>query len=114
MKTLIFKKHCQDKNTGRYYDAGETFEFEDERADEILATGLAEESVNVLDHAAKMHEENTVAPANEGETEKKPTPSMVNLNELSKKELIEIAKENNVATRGTKEDIIARLMELAD
>lgn len=45
MKTLRFLIDCHDKNTGEGYPVGTVKEFEDERADEILAVKGAVEEV---------------------------------------------------------------------
>ena len=41
MKKLIFKANRVDKFTGKTYESGKAYEFEDERAEEILKSNCA-------------------------------------------------------------------------
>lgn len=85
---IKFKYECIDKHTKERYEQGQVKEFDEKRGLEIIKTGYAEE-IEVL-------EEDTIK-----------------LSEMTKKELVELAKENGVSHTGTKEDIIKRLLELA-
>lgn len=97
---LRFKQECTDKNTNVLYQVGVIYEFDDERAKEILNTGYAEvvEEIKKVDDTPKDVEERL----NDGE--------IVDLYSLSKDELIKLAKEQGVSIRGSKEDIIERLL----
>lgn len=97
---LRFKQECTDKNTNVLYQVGVIYEFDDERAKEILNTGYAEvvEEIKKVTDTPKDVEERL----NEGE--------IVDLYSLSKDELVKLAKEQGVSIRGSKEDIIERLL----
>lgn len=97
---LRFKQECTDKNTNVLYQVGVIYEFDDERAKEILNTGYAEavEEIKRVDDTPKDVEERL----NEGE--------IIDLYSLSKDELVKLAKEQGVPVRGSKEDIIERLL----
>lgn len=97
---LRFKQECTDKNTNVLYQVGVIYEFDDERAKEILNTGYAEvvEEIKKPIDTPKDVEERL----NDGE--------IVDLYSLSKDELVKLAKEQGVPIRGSKEDIIERLL----
>ena len=100
---LRFRQECTDKNTNVLYKVGAIYEFEDERAKEILNSGYAEVVEEVKKVKATVEEPKDVETRlNEGE--------IVDLYSLSKKELENLAKEQGVAVRGTKEEIIERLL----
>lgn len=97
---LRFKQECTDKNTNVLYQVGVIYEFDDERAKEILNTGYAEvvEEIKKVTDTPKDVEERL----NDGE--------IVDLFSLSKDELVKLAKEQGVPVRSSKEDIIERLL----
>ena len=97
---LRFKQECTDKNTNVLYQTGIIYEFDDERAKEILNTGYAEvveEAKKSIDTPKDVEER-----LNDGE--------IVDLYSLSRDELVKLAKEQGVPIRGSKEDIIERLL----
>jgi hypothetical protein len=108
---LRFKCECVDKHTGQTYRRLGVYEFDDDRAKEILATGRAEEvkekAVEPAEPVAKSVQEKTAE-------ERLDDGELVNLMDLKKSELIEMAKKVGVSTRGSKEDIIERLLESAE
>lgn len=85
---LIFNALCQDRYTFRMYAVGDVVEFEDSRAKEILKSGYAD-----IFKGEKQNNDNTV-----------------DLSNLSKQELVNLAKEYGVAVRGSKEEIIERIL----
>ena len=106
---LKFLCDCVDKHTKKEYRAGKEYEFDDDRAKEILATG----------HVEEVKEEKPVEPVKEPVKEKTVDErlddgELVNLLDLKKSELIEMAKKVGVSTRGSKEDIIERLLAIAE
>lgn len=102
---LKFLCDCVDKHTKKEYRAGREYEFDDARAKEILATG----------HVEEVKEEKPVEPAKEKTVDERlDDGELVNLLDLKKSELIEMAKKVGVSTRGSKEDIIERLLESAE
>jgi hypothetical protein len=82
MKTLIFNTRVKDKDTGKTYEPGAKTNFDDERADAILATGYANvvkekpqkdadgEKTDVADAEVK-NDDTAVDPANPPEDDKK-------------------------------------------
>lgn len=84
---IKFIRRCMDKHTLELYQEDMAKEFDDARALEIIQTGYAKEVE---------------------ETKEEP----LKLSEMTKKELVELAKENGVAHSGTKEEIIQRLLAL--
>lgn len=94
---LLFNTTCKDKHTGTIYEAGKGYEFEDERANEILKSGLAE----------MVQEEQKEIDDLEAELDK---GKMVNLNELTINELKKLAKELNISASGKKDEIIERIL----
>lgn len=105
---LKFKQTCKDKYNGATYSEGETYEFEDERALEILKTGLAEKVEEEQEQPMPKTDpkEDLDKALNEGQ--------LVNLHDLTIKQLKELAKEKGVSTSGKKDDIIERLLEDAE
>lgn len=101
---LRFKQECTDKNTNVLYRVGTIYKFEDERAKEILNTGYAEVVEEIKKPFESIEEEckDIEDRLNEGE--------IVDLYSLSKNELIKLAKEQDVSIRGSKEEIIERLL----
>lgn len=89
-----FVNDCHDKYNGTPYRKGDVLEFEYDRALEIIKTGYAIGEFS----------------SDEVKEEDKP----IKLTELTKEELIEVAKENNVSYRGSKNDIIKRLLDKQD
>lgn len=127
MKKLKFIWDCMDKHTRKNYDKGSIHEFDDVRADEIVATGYAEvieaieelpqEEVEVVEEATEeeievSEDDVTIDDISFEDEEEVVEDGVVKLSELSKPQLIELAKECRVSTRGTKEDIIQRLLEV--
>ena len=126
MKKLKFIWDCMDKHTRKNYDKGSIHEFEDVRADEIVATGYAkvveeieelpQEEVEVVEEATEeievSEDDVTIDDISFEDEEEVVEDGVVKLSELSKPQLIELAKECRVSTRGTKEDIIKRLLEV--
>ena len=105
MKKLRFKMSCKDKYIeGLVYHRDCEYWFEDERADEVLATGYA----FVVEE--KQEEPKEIDNLDE-ELEK---GKMVNLHDLTVEELKKLAKEEGVSVRGTKDEIIERIMKAHD
>lgn len=101
MKKLRFKMSCKDKYVeGLVYYRDCEYWFEDERADEVLATGYA---FVVEEKQEKPKEIDNL----DEELEK---GKMVNLHDLTVEELKKLAKEEGVSVRGTKSEIIERIM----
>lgn len=94
---LKFNARVQDKYTKAIYEKDSVHEFEDKRAMEILSTGYAD----IVEEEAKEIDNLDEALEN-GE--------MVDLNQLTLKELKKLAKEEGVSTSGSKSDIIERIM----
>lgn len=107
---LRFKQECSDKYTNTLYEVGSVHEFEDERAKEILNTGYAE----LIEEKTTPIEPFDEEPSKEEDTktveERLDEGEVINLYELSRDELQKLAKEKGVAIRGTKEEIIERLL----
>lgn len=87
---IKFKDRCIDKYTGKMYRTNDIHEFDDERANEIIATGYA---------VAVEPEENNNDEAMECLTSKK------------KSELVEMCKNLNIPSTGSKAKLIIRLYD---
>lgn len=87
---IKFKDRCIDKYTGKMYRTNDIHEFDDERANEIIATGYA---------VAVESEENNTDEAMECLTSKK------------KSELVEMCKNLNIPSTGSKAELIIRLYD---
>lgn len=116
---LRFNQVCRDKHTGETYEKGKTYEFADERGKEILKSGYAEEVVvvQIPKEPTKQEppKEEPTAPTEPQDLETKLDSGMVvNLHELSKEELVKLAKKEGVSIRGNKDDIIERLLAKAE
>ena len=99
---LQFNQTVKDKYTGDFYEPNTIYEFDDTRGEEILHTGFA---TRVEDHKGTK----PIEPFVEEPAEEEPKPETKDLHELSRDELIKLAKDKGVAIRGSKEDIINRL-----
>ena len=99
---LKFKIEVRDKHTKEVYAQNSVHDFEEARALEILATGYAE-LVEEAEEEGQQEEIDDLEKELEG-------GKIVNLHDLTLKELQKIAKEEEVSTRGTKDDIIERIM----
>lgn len=106
---LRFSCECVDKYNGKTYRRGCTYDFDEDRAKEILATGRADEvkEEKPIEQPTEPKEEKTV-------NQKLDDGELVNLLDLKKSELVEIAKKVGVSTSGTKEQIIERLLASAE
>lgn len=128
---IKFLKRCQDKYDNNVkYHAGEVHEFKEERAKEIIATGYAraldsqeEKQIDVFEHQKELEQQENVEneeidQEQQEDVEQQPPLETVlepvKLSDLKKEELVELAKENGVSIRGTKEEIIERLMKLQE
>lgn len=118
---LRFLQTCQDKRNGKMYDLNKVYEFDEERGREILKTRYAVEVKEIEPEKDEKQvagveeetiEENSTVEEVEEETldEKLDAGEMVNLHDLKLDELKKLAKEEGVAVRGTKEEIIERIM----
>ena len=121
---LQFKQKVQDKNTGEYYKPNTSYEFDDVRANEILSTGYAvvveekgtkpiEPFVEDSKEEIPKTEENitsTVENVTKTVDERLNDGEVIDLYSLTRDELQHLAKEKGVAIRGSKEDIIKRLL----
>ena len=108
---LQFNQTVQDKNTGEYYKPNTTYEFDDDRAKEILATGYAiviEELKGTKPIEPFVEEPQEEIPKTLDE--RLDSGEMIDLYSLSREELQHLAKEKGVAIRGSKNDIIERLL----
>lgn len=105
---IIFKQECRDKNNGAMYKVGEVHVFEDERAKEILKSGYADLVEEVKET------KNDVAQEKKTLQERLDNGEIIELNSLTKSELVNLAKEQGVSVRGSKEDIIERLLANQD
>lgn len=126
-----FTAPCKDKNTGESYRKGMIKEFSDERASEIIATGYAKEYINVANkvdidadiESAKAEkpvetvetvdnfkEELEAATDELAETVENTGIELVNIFDMTLEELKKCAKDIGVSVRGTKKDIIDRIM----
>lgn len=105
---LRFNCECVDKYTNQKYRRGCVYEFDEDRAKEILATKRADEVKEPQVKASddKKDDRSLDQRLDDGE--------MVNLHELKKAELVKLAEEAGVSTSGTKQDIIDRLLECAE
>lgn len=109
---LRFKEKCKDKYTGTMYEKGETYEFEDERGQDIIKTGRAELVLDIRSEGTGVSQEDVKEVTDlEVELDK---GEMVNLQNVSKEELIKLAKKMHVSIRGSKEDIIERIMAASE
>lgn len=98
---IKFKDRCIDKYTGKMYRTNDIHEFDDERANEIIATGYAgavetEEKPQI---EVETLEENNTDEAMECLTSKK------------KSELVEMCKNLNIPSTGSKAELIIRLYD---
>lgn len=109
---LIFMQTVRDKYTGDFYEPNIAYDFEDERAKEILATGYAKviEEVKGTKPIEPFVEEPVTDTGTKTVDERLNDGEMINLYELTRDELQKLAKEKGVAIRGSKEDIINRLL----
>lgn len=107
---LRFNEVCRDKYTNELYEFDSIYEFEEERALEIIASGKAE-LVHSISEVQNAVEQAMQEQLKEDEKKKQEESRMINMFSLSKKELIELAKEVDVSIRGTKEEIIERILE---
>lgn len=115
MKKIKFIYNCMDKYTRVNYNAGDIHEFEDARADEIVATGYAKvitEFATKVQEAEELADETVEEMVESTEETVEDEEKPLKLSELSKEELVALAKEYGVATRGTKADIIKRLLDV--
>lgn len=102
---IKFKDRCIDKYTGKMYRTNDIHEFDDERAKEIIASGYAvavepEEKVqDVTTVEFELPEENNTDEAMECLTAKK------------KSELVEMCKNLNIPSTGSKAELIIRLYD---
>lgn len=98
---IKFKDRCIDKYTGKMYRTNDIHEFDDERANEIIATGYA---------GAVEPEEK---PQIEVETpeEKNTDEAMEYLKAKKKSELVEMCKNLNIPSTGSKAKLIIRLYD---
>ena len=110
MMKLRFNEVCRDKYTNELYEFDSIYEFEEERALEIIASGKAE-LVHSISEVQNAVEQAMQEQLKEDEKKKQEESRMINMFSLSKKELIELAKEVDVSIRGTKEEIIERILE---
>lgn len=108
---LKFKTTVRDKYTKRDYRKGDIYEFGDERAKEILATGYAEKVEDKMPDEKKEIDETKEETKEIDDLESElDAGNIVNLHDLTLKELQKLAKEEEVSTRGTKNEIIERIM----
>lgn len=116
---LRFKTTCKDKYTGVKYERGKTYEFEETRGKEILRTGKAEidKSEVVIINSLPQHEPQPIEekPKEEVKVEKDLMTLLeegvvVNLNDYKREEIIKLARKLKVATKGTKAEIIERIL----
>lgn len=108
---LQFNQTVRDKNTGAYYEPNTFYEFDDDRAKEILATGYAKAVEEVKARPLETTvEESVKGTDNKTVDERLNDGEMINLYELTRDELQKLAKEKGVAIRGSKEDIVNRLL----
>lgn len=92
---IKFIKACKDKDTNELYHANQEKEFDDDRALEIIEKGFA---VEVLEEHEKIEYE-------------PPQVELVKLSDLKVEDLREICKANGLTIRGTKEEIIERILK---
>ena len=115
---LQFNQTVQDKNTGEYYKPNTSYEFDDARAKEILSTGYAvviEELKGTKPIEPFVDDTKEEIPKTEEKIsktidERLNDGEMIDLYSLTRDELQHLAKEKGVAIRGSKEDIIKRLL----
>lgn len=129
---IKFTAPCVDKNTGDNYRKGMIKEFPDERAKEIIATGYARETVETVEtvdidadiESAKAEkpvetvetvdnfkEELEAATDELAETVENTGVELVNIFDMTLEELKKCAKDIGVSVRGTKKEIIDRILE---
>ena len=112
---IRFTQKCMDMYTLEEYNVGDVKEFKDARALDIIATGYAkkvqESELNVQECEQNIREsEFPQEIVSEYIADKMSEQQEEKLSDLKKVELIEIAKDMGVSTRGTKEDIIERIL----
>ena len=110
---LRFRSQCRDKYNGELYEARKVYEFDEARGNEILLTGYAEkvQTIEEVNEEIKAKEaEEKVQEKVEAPQPQQEEPAVINLYDLKKDDVIKIAKKVGVATRGTKEDIIERIL----
>lgn len=95
---LKFRCECRDKYTEAVYQPGMVYDFPDDRGQEIINTGYAR---MVLDEP----EEPQPQPV-----EEQPDINVQYMPDMSIKELRALAKEVGVSVRGTKAEIIERIL----
>lgn len=126
---IKFTAPCKDKNTGENYRKGMVKEFSDDRASEIIATGYAKEyisTVNSVDIDADIEKAKAAKPVETvdnfkeeleaatdelTETVENTGVELVNIFDMTLEELKKCAKDVGVSVRGTKKEIIDRIME---
>lgn len=98
---IKFKDRCIDKYTGKMYRTNDIHEFDDERANEIIATGyaVAVESEGKPQIEVETPEENNTDEA------------MEYLKAKKKSELVEMCKNLNIPSTGSKAKLIIRLYD---
>ena len=114
---LRFRQTVQDKNDGTMYAYNSVHEFDDARAKEILAKGVAVRVCEPINMAKEEIAEES-KPANPAEetvpsdlAEEAPQePREIKLLEdMTLEELKEIAKQEGLAVRGTKAELVERI-----
>lgn len=106
---LRFNEICKDKYTKELYLTDKIYEFDNERAKEILASGKAER-IHSINEVNKVIKEAKQEKHIEEQQKKEEETKLVDMYKLRKNELIEIAKQVGVSIRGTKEEIIERIL----
>lgn len=104
---LRFTKTCKDKYTEQMYYLNSTHEFEEERGNEIVATGFAE----IVEEPKKEPTEEKEQEAETNYEEALKAGKVVNLYDLKLEDIKKIARKEGVAVRGTKDEIIERIMK---
>lgn len=114
---IKFNRTCKDKNTGEMYSAGMIKEFDDARALEIINTGYADEYVETVKEVVDIekHLETLEEPKEDEKVQKEEEVvdedvEVIKLSDLTVKELKEMCKEVGVATTGSKDELIERLL----
>lgn len=103
---LRFKQTVQDKNNGAMYAYNSVHEFDEKRAKEILAKGVAvleNEPITIKAEEPVKEEPVEQVEATEEAGEFKP------IEKLTLDELKEMAKQMGLAVRGTKAELIERI-----
>lgn len=93
---LRFHCECRDKYTDAVYQRGMVYDFPDERGQEIINTGYARMVIEEPDEPQPAVEQQEI--------------KVQYMHDMSLKELRALAKEVGVATRGTKDEIIERIL----